>query len=604
MNDTIVKQPNFIDLARKSNHIRNLILDMCEKAGTGHVNSSYSCIELLVALYHGKILEFDPKNPKWENRDRFILSKGQASPGLYTVLADLGFFPLEELDHFGRAEGIFGVHLQNSVPGVEITSGSLGHGFGVAQGIALAEKMDGKRHLVVTLLGDGECYEGSMWETAMLAAHHRLNNLVAIVDRNFMSAIDFTEDILALEPFKEKWESFGWRVKCINGHSFEEIFEAFDGIRSRRSTQPLVIIANTVKGKGVGFMSDSPFWHSQAPKGKFVTIARQELNEDVQPQRQVEHEIVKKPSMRDAFWNRIYDFAVQDRNVILVSADQNSPALDDNFRPNLPQQFLNVGIAEQNAVLVAAGLAMAGKKTFAHAIAPFITLRCYEQIKMQLSAMQIPVTLVGVGAGVSFPDSGPTHHTLEDLSIMRVLPNMLVHNISDDVMAMAFAEISYHEQRPRYVRLDREACPNIHSPETDFSKGVIVLRDGDGPCIISTGNMVHRALAVAKNLKDKIPGIKVIEIYTFPVNLDAFVRAIDQAKQIVTLEEHFLPGGLGSAVTEALADASICTPVKRIGIDPSQGYCYKYGGRGNIQLQYGLDEKSVTEKIILFFMNS
>ncbi|MGC9603065.1 MAG: transketolase C-terminal domain-containing protein [Minisyncoccia bacterium] len=600
MENLTAGRPTIAELVEKSKHIRNLILNMCEKAGTGHVNSSYSCIELMVALYHGGILEFDPKNPKWNDRDRFILSKGQASPGLYVVLADLGFFPLEELDHFNRAEGIFGVHLQNTVPGVEITSGSLGHGFGVAQGIALAEKMDGKHHLVVTLLGDGECYEGSVWETAMLASHHRLNNLVAIVDRNYMCAIDFTEDVNQLEPLDKKWESFGWRVVRINGHSFEQIFAAFDGIRSRRSTQPLLIIADTVKGKGVGFMSDSPFWHSQAPKGKFFTIAQQELNENVRPQRQVEHEIVKRPSMRDAFWNKIYDLAVLDRNLILVSADQNSPTLDDDFRKKIPQQFLNVGIAEQNMVLVAAGLAIGGKKAFAHAIAPFITLRCYEHIKMQLSAMKIPVTLVGVGAGFSYPDSGPTHHTLEDLSIMRTLPNMLVHNISDDVMAAAFALIAYREQRPRYIRLDREACPNIHQADADFSSGVALLRDGDGPCIVATGNMVHRALAVAENLSQTIPGIRVVEIYTFPVNLGAFAEAIGPSKRVVTLEEHFLPGGLGSAVTEALADSGICVPVKRIGVDPSKGYCYRYGGRGNIQLQYGLDEESIIGKVSLF----
>ena len=266
-----------VELTEKSHQIRELILAMCVKAKTGHVNSAYSCVEILVALYHGGILRFDSKNPKWEGRDRFILSKGQASVALYPILADLGFYPVEELDYFAQAEGIFGVHLQNSVPGVEITTGSLGHGFGVAAGIALAAKMDGILNMTVALLGDGECYEGSIWETAMFASHHRLNNLVAIVDRNYLCAIDFTEEILALEPLDKKWESFGWRVKHIDGHSLEEIFAAFDGFRSRRSTQPLVIIADTVKGKGVSFISDSPGWHSQAPQGELAEQAKNEL---------------------------------------------------------------------------------------------------------------------------------------------------------------------------------------------------------------------------------------------------------------------------------------------------------------------------------------
>ena len=264
-------------LKEKAKHIRKLILKMCAAAGTGHVTSSYSCTEILVALYYGNILRFDPMNPKWEGRDRFILSKGQASVILYPILADLGFFPLEDLDDFCQADGKFGVHLQHSVPGVEITAGSLGHGIGVATGIAHAAKLNRELHITVTLLGDGECYEGSVWEAALFASHNRLNNLVAIVDRNHMCATDFTENAVELEPLNDKWSSFGWNVVEINGHSFEEIFCALDGVRSRKSSRPLVIIADTVKGKGVSFMCDHPLWHAAAPKGEQIEAARAEL---------------------------------------------------------------------------------------------------------------------------------------------------------------------------------------------------------------------------------------------------------------------------------------------------------------------------------------
>jgi len=271
--------PNKIEaLKEKAKYIRNQVLDMCVKAGTGHVTSSFSSTELLVALYYGGILKFDPKNPKWKDRDRFILSKGHASPLLYAVLADLGFFPKEELSKFCQADGIFGVHLQNDVPGVEITSGSLGQGFGVAAGLALAAKMNQEPYLTFVLLGDGECYEGSIWETAMFASHNRLNNLIALVDRNWLCVTDFTEKILALEPMREKWKSFGWETININGHSFKEIFNALKGFRSRKSTKPLVIIANTIKGKGVSFMSNIPLWHSVAPKGEEIIKAKEELN--------------------------------------------------------------------------------------------------------------------------------------------------------------------------------------------------------------------------------------------------------------------------------------------------------------------------------------
>lgn len=264
------------DLKKKANHIRNLVLDMCCRAGTGHITSSFSCAEILVALYYGGILKFNPKDPEWEGRDRFILSKGQASVILYPILADLGFFPLSELRKFNKADGKFGVHLQDDVPGVEITSGSLGHGFGVATGIALGAKMNRQLYMVFSLLGDAECYEGSIWEAAMFASHNRLNNLVAIVDRNHLGVTNFTENMVELEPFAEKWKSFGWNVININGHSFEEIFEALEGIRSRKSSSPLVIIADTIKGKGISFMCYEPLWHAVVPKGHDAVSAKNE----------------------------------------------------------------------------------------------------------------------------------------------------------------------------------------------------------------------------------------------------------------------------------------------------------------------------------------
>lgn len=271
------EKERFLRLKKKSNQIRNLILDMCVKAGTGHVSSSFSCTEILVALYYGRILHYDVSNPKCPGRDRFILSKGQASPLLYAILADLGFFPKIELDNFCQANGIFGVHLQNDVLGVEVTSGSLGHGLGIAAGIALAAKINKEKHLTFVLLGDGECHEGLIWESAMFANHHKLNNLICIIDRNWLCATDFTENCVRLNPFDEKWKAFGWETVTINGHSFEEILLALRGIRFRKSNQPLAIIANTVKGQGVSFMENKILWHAVAPSGEQVKIAKKEL---------------------------------------------------------------------------------------------------------------------------------------------------------------------------------------------------------------------------------------------------------------------------------------------------------------------------------------
>jgi transketolase len=264
-------------LKKKVKYIRQQTLDMCVRAGTGHVSSSFSCAEILVSLYYGEILRYKREHPEWDARDRFVLSKGHASPILYAILADCGFFSQNELKKFCQADGIFGVHLQHDVPGVEITSGSLGHGFGIAAGMAKAAKMNAKSYRIFSLLGDGECYEGSIWETAMFASHHKLDNLLAIVDRNRLCVTGFTEQIVKLDPLDEKFRAFGWRTIIVDGHSFEQILSALDKFTSGQFNKPIVIIANTVKGKGISFMENRPLWHGLAPLGKDAKKARNEL---------------------------------------------------------------------------------------------------------------------------------------------------------------------------------------------------------------------------------------------------------------------------------------------------------------------------------------
>ena len=258
-----IKLPVYPYLQQIALRLRKRILSMCIKAGTGHVTSSASCVEILTALYHGGILRHDPNHPDWPDRDRFILSKGQASPALYAVLSDRGYFPDEWIDGFAQAGGKMGVHLQRSVPGAEITCGSLGQGFGLAVGMALAAKMDSSQHRVFTLLGDGECWEGSIWEAAMFAAHHRLSNLVGIIDRNQMSVMGRTEDIVKLETLQSKWQVFGWQTVVVDGHDLESILMAF--MTAREASAPIMILCETIKGKGIPEIEGKDLWHGVAP---------------------------------------------------------------------------------------------------------------------------------------------------------------------------------------------------------------------------------------------------------------------------------------------------------------------------------------------------
>ena len=270
-------------LENKASWVRNKVLEMAVSVNSGHVTSAFSQAELLVALYNGKILNYDPKNPKWNQRDRFILSKGQGGIGIYPVLADNGFFSVEKLDNFTGPGSVLGVHAEWHVPGIEVLTGSLGHGLPMATGMAQAAKNDNKEHLIFCLLGDAELYEGSNWEAAIFAGHMKYDNLVCMVDRNGQGVLGHTDNIESpsdgprLNPLDEKFRAFGFEVRVINGHRFEEIFEALSDIRERKGKKPLMIIANTKKGKGSKLIEGQRLWHYRVPKGEELEQVKKDL---------------------------------------------------------------------------------------------------------------------------------------------------------------------------------------------------------------------------------------------------------------------------------------------------------------------------------------
>ncbi|HOK57306.1 MAG TPA: transketolase C-terminal domain-containing protein [bacterium] len=305
---------------------------------------------------------------------------------------------------------------------------------------------------------------------------------------------------------------------------------------------------------------------------------------------------MKNKTMRDSFFDRLYDLAKKDKNIYLISADMGAPSLD-KYRRDLKEQFINVGIAEENMVLIATGLSLCGKKAYIYAIMPFVTSRCYEMLKVDLSLMNIPVTAIGVGAGFGYDDSGPTHHCTEDITIMRVLPNFYIFSPSDSLMAYKFAEITYKLKSPSYVRLDRKILPLIYKEDNDFSDGLSVLKEGKDFYIIGTGNMTHRAIEVAEELEKYRINAGVIDLYRIkPINEQLLIKIVKNTKGVVTIEEHLLAGGMGSAVIEVLMDNGINLPVKRFGV--KDRYLYAYGGRENIQKICGLDKESVVNGIL------
>lgn len=300
--------------------------------------------------------------------------------------------------------------------------------------------------------------------------------------------------------------------------------------------------------------------------------------------------------IRDAFFDELYNIAARDRNVMFLTADMGAFSLK-KFRRDLSEQYINVGVAEQNLVSVAAGLALGGKKVFIYAIAPFITQRCYEQLKIDLCAMGLPVTIIGVGAGITYGSDGPTHHATQDIAIMRALPEITILNPADPTMAAAAAQIAYKSRLPVYVRIDKGKIPLLYDSNEKFSDGLALLKPGRDLVIAATGLMVHQALKIADELAKCSMDAGVIDVYRLkPMNENLFISYIEKTNRVVTLEEHSIVGGLGSAVSEILCDRGKFLPLKRIAI--TEKSCVGYGDREWMHAYYGLDIQSICKTIV------
>jgi transketolase len=264
------------DLIEVTRRLRRRIVTMIARAGSGHPGGSLSSVEICTALFW-RVMRHKPKDPRWPDRDRFILSKGHAAPVLYAVLAECGYFPIEELDTLRKLDSHLQGHADRThTPGVEMSSGSLGQGLSFAVGTALAGRLDRKDYRVYALLSDGECDEGQIWEAAMAGGHYKLDNLTAIVDNNGIQLSGFNKDIMNVEPLNDKFKAFGWHTLDIDGHNIDEVLEALDAAKNFKG-QPTAIIAHTVKGKGVSFMENNVDFHGKAPNAEQLEKALKEL---------------------------------------------------------------------------------------------------------------------------------------------------------------------------------------------------------------------------------------------------------------------------------------------------------------------------------------
>jgi transketolase len=295
--------------------------------------------------------------------------------------------------------------------------------------------------------------------------------------------------------------------------------------------------------------------------------------------------------MRDAFFDSVYELASRDANLVFLTADHGAFSLE-RFRKDLPRQYFNVGIAEQNMVSVAAGLALSGKSVFIYSIVNFITLRCFEQLSVDLGTMKLPVTIVGVGAGFTYSTDGPTHHGIQDVAAMATIPNLRIFSCSDAHNSVAFAKIAYEGPTPAYVRVEKGIFPDLYDHNTNFVDGLAVLRPGKDVIFVTSGYLVHAAIDAARQLAGEGIDAGVIDLYRIkPLNTALLVASVAETKAVITIEDNVANGGIGSMVATALLEKGVYPKIRRLTLGDKS--CHKYGSREWVYAMNGLDVAAI-----------
>ena len=607
---TTKKTPAGDDVARLekiARELRTYNIMSIFAGGSGHPGGTLSIMDIVTALYF-KVLNHKPDDPNWAERDRVFWSAGHKAPALYVALARAGYFPIEDtllLRQLGSP--CQGHPCYGALPGIEVSSGSLGHGLGIAVGDCLAARLDGASYRVYCIMGDGEQQEGSIWEAAMAAGHFQLDNLVGIVDRNRLQIDGWTKDVMDIEPLAEKYRAFNWHVIEIDGHDMAQIIQAFQEARNTKG-KPTCIIADTVKGKGVSFMEDEAKWHGVAPKPDeyqqaFAELRFPELTDEQadrllakareHKERAAAEALASIPAFsRDYWWNSGDDMKVAmdptrrgfgrglaeagaDPRVVTLHADISGSICITDFEKGRPERLdrvFSVGIAEQDMMQVAAGLAKEGKIPITGTYGVFASGRCWDQIRTTICYSGLNVKIAGAHGGISVGPDGATHQALEEISLMAILPKMNLVVPADSVetqKATIWTILRLHG--PAYMRYAREATPIVSTPETpwEFGKANVIRYRGrqeqfvhafdtclasayvsekEDLSIIACGPMVSEAMRAAYILKEEFDlDARILNIHTVkPLDVPPVAAAADTGV-VLTAEEHQV-GGFGNII--------------------------------------------------------
>ncbi|HEV8716744.1 MAG TPA: transketolase [Candidatus Binatia bacterium] len=548
------------------------------EAGSGHPTSCLSAADLVSAIFF-HAMRFDPTDPSQPGNDRFVLSKGHAAPILYAALAEAGALPVEQLNTLRKFTSNLEGHPTPRLPWVGAATGSLGQGLSVGVGMALNGKyLDQLNYRVYVLLGDGEIAEGGVWEAAAMASHYHLDNLIGILDVNGLGQSQRTMYDHDVSTYQARFAAFGWHTRVIDGHNLEEILAALDGAQAVKD-QPSMIVAKTLKGKGVSFLEDRDGWHGKPlKKGEELEKALQELplNGNSQPVRVARPAVAVRPSplassavfptpgyqlgekvaTRAAYGTALAKLGTVNPLVVALDGDTKNSTFAEKFMAAHPQRYFESYIAEQNMVGAAVGLATCSKIPFVSTFAAFLT-RAFDHIRMA-AISGVSIKYVGSHCGVSIGEDGPSQMGLEDLAMMRAVPHSTVLYPSDAVSAERLVAAAAALKGTTYIRTSRPATPVLYANTEEFPIGgskVLRSSDSDRLTIVAAGVTLHEALSAYETLKATGINVRVIDAYSVkPIDTQGILRAAAQTRNtVLVVEDHYYDGGLGDAVLNAVA---------------------------------------------------
>src|SRR6185503_20064919 len=556
------------------------------ESGTGHPTSCMSMADIMAALFFGE-MRFDPKDPKNTEADRFVLSKGHAAPILYAAWAEAGAFDRSELLKLRDISSDLEGHPTPRLPFVDVATGSLGQGICAAIGSALNARRIGSPYRTYVLLGDGESAEGSVWEAADVAALDKLDNLCGITDVNGLGQSRAKMWQHDMSQFERRWQAFGWRTIVVDGHDLNAILAAFEQARATTG-QPTMILARTLKGKGVASVEGKNGWHGKAfKKGEEMDKAIAELERQFvpvpgdgpaarsanripkppAPSRPVDqpkpvappnYKLGDQEATREAFGAALVKLGDADARVVALDADVKNSTFTDKFEKAHPDRFYENFIAEQVLVGSAMGLAARGAIPFASTFACFLT-RAADFSRMA-AISNVGIKLAGSHAGISIGEDGPSQMALEDLAMYRAEPNYTVLYPCDAVSTERLVALMAYHPGPAYMRTSRPKTPVVYGNDETFEIGGLkVLRESgdDVATVVGAGVTVFEALKAYDQLRAERILIRVVDLYSLaPIARDALIAAARATGgNLITVEDHYAAGGVGDAVAEAVAAA-------------------------------------------------